>query len=309
MVRVASSGRRQRTVRAPCSLTRMLVFVGCSLVAFMAIQIFWMDNIHALSSPRPGSPSMPMNTDHHHTGNDSSSVANTGKATTVAFAVSVTGCGADPITEGGAVLQHSIHRASIHGQGKYDYKLFAIYHPSASKCALPLAALGYELLERDVFVNVAMDIEGEYLRNKIGSNGCCGEKELIKLEAYKLTDYPIVVHLDLDVLILKPLDDLFDMMLLGPQSVDNTNDFVMQEHDHQPEPLPERINAFFTLDYNMVKPGAKFKPVQGGFLVTRPDLAVYEEFRSIVKKGDFRNGSGWGGKVGPFYGSMTFQGA
>ena len=58
----------------------------------------------------------------------------------------------------------------------------------------------------------------------------------------------------------------------------------------------------------MVGPGRKFKPVQGGFLALRPDMGVYEEFVSIIKKGDFRENGGWGGQVGPFYGSMTFQG-
>jgi len=72
----------------------------------------------------------------------------------------------------------------------------------------------------------------------------------------------------------------------------------------------------------------------------RPSMDVYNEFKEIVKKGDFRdkgyvrefvifdcssrvfslshsflhdtninnNNRGWGGLVGPFYGSMTFQG-
>lgn len=228
----------------------------------------------------------------------------------VAYAVSVTGCGSDPITEGGAVLKHSIHRVSVRGggqnhssTGRYDYKLFAIYHPDAEACALPLQELGYTLLKRDVFLPVA-DIQGEFLREHIEANGCCGEKELIKLEAYMLTDYPIVVHLDLDVLVLKPLDDLFDMMLQGPQSVPHYKQFVMWP-DRE---LPTTINAFYTLDYNMVAPRVPYKPVQGGFLVTRPDRDVYEEFRAIVREGDFRERSGWGGKVGPFHGSMTFQG-
>lgn len=58
----------------------------------------------------------------------------------------------------------------------------------------------------------------------------------------------------------------------------------------------------------MVGPGRAYKPVQGGFLVLRPDMNVYNEFVSIIKKGDFRERGGWGGLVGPFYGSMTFQG-
>ena len=40
----------------------------------------------------------------------------------------------------------------------------------------------------------------------------------------------------------------------------------------------------------------------------RPDKAVYEELVEIVKEGDFREGKGWGGLVGPFYGAMTIQG-
>lgn len=227
---------------------------------------------------------------------------------TIAFAVSVTGCGSDPITEGAAVLGHSIHQSSIRntkGTGRYDYALFAIYHPDARACAVPLRDLGWTLLERNVFVNVT-DIEGEFLRTRISKNGCCGEKELIKLEAFRLTEYPIVVHLDLDVLVLQPLDDLFDMMLKGPESValEKRNEILMWKD----RPLPTRINAFYTYDYNMVHPGLKYKPVQGGFLVVRPNMTVYEEFREIVRKGDFQSSGGWGGAVGPFYGSMTFQG-
>ena len=47
---------------------------------------------------------------------------------------------------------------------------------------------------------------------------------------------------------------------------------------------------------NMARPGAKHSPMQGGFLVVRPDLDVYKEFVGIVKKGDFQQGSGWGGQ-------------
>lgn len=58
----------------------------------------------------------------------------------------------------------------------------------------------------------------------------------------------------------------------------------------------------------MVNPRTPNKPVQGGFLVLRPSMASYNEFVEIVREGDFRENGGWGGQVGPFYGSMTFQG-
>ena len=43
----------------------------------------------------------------------------------IGYAVSITGCGADPLTEGAAVLKHSIHMA--HAQtNKYDFEMYAI---------------------------------------------------------------------------------------------------------------------------------------------------------------------------------------
>ncbi|GKY95787.1 hypothetical protein MPSEU_000539400 [Mayamaea pseudoterrestris] len=283
----------------------------CGVIVLICVILFIETSTSTTSRPDAAARSslLQLRTKSASAGND---VSQKKGLATVAFAVSITGCGTDPITEGAAVLMHSIHRASVHGSlsGKYDYDLFAIYHPQAAECAKPLQKIGWNLLERDVFVKVS-DIKGDYLREKIESNGCCGEKELIKLEAYTLTDYPIVVHLDLDVLVLKPMDDVFDMML-ATESVDAAqySDILMP---YPPQTMPARINAFFTYDYNMVSPLTVHKPVQGGLIILRPDLHVYEEFRQIVLEGDFRsshgsNGSGWGGKVGPFHGSMTFQG-
>lgn len=176
----------------------------------------------------------------------------TTETTTIGFAVTITGCGKDPITEGAAVLKHSIHLASVHGNlgGKYDYKMYAIYHPSGIKCAKTLESLGYTLVERETPVAVK-DIEGDYLRSKIEKNGCCGEKELVKLEAYTLTQHLVVVHLDLDTLILQPLDGVFDWMLAGnqAQSFDASNIAQQWPNDE----IPKKINAFFTRDCKLRK--------------------------------------------------------
>jgi hypothetical protein len=168
---------------------------------------------------------------------------------TIGYAVTITGCGSDPISEGAAVLKHAIHLVSSQGNkgGRYNYKMYAIYHPDGEACALPLQDLGYTLLKRDTPVAVK-DIQGDYLREKIEKNGCCGEKELVKLEAYTLIQHPIVVHLDLDVLILKPMDALFDWMLVDPQQLlvhyDTTGIPIMWPKLEEP-PKP---NAFFTRD-------------------------------------------------------------
>ena len=168
---------------------------------------------------------------------------------TIGYAVTITGCGSDPITEGAAVLKHAVHLVSSQGTkgGRYNYQMYAIYHPDGEACALPLKDLGYTLLKRETPVAVK-DIQGDFLREKIEKNGCCGEKELVKLEAYTLIQHPIVVHLDLDVLILKPMDALFDWMLVDPQQLlvnyDTTGIPIMWPEMQVP-PTP---NAFFTRD-------------------------------------------------------------
>jgi hypothetical protein len=127
-----------------------------------------------------------------------------------------------------------------------------------------------------------------------------------------LTQHPIVIHVDLDVLILKPMDDIIDFML-QPKSVRRAKDAHTHSHSHLPlmwpeKPIPDDIQLLFTKDYNMVGPKRPDKPFQGGFFVLKPNLGVYQEFVNIVKEGDYHIKGGWGKKVGPFYGGMTIQG-
>lgn len=222
--------------------------------------------------------------------NVSATSATTTSATaTIAYAVSVTGCGGKfPTGDPAAVLEHSIHRA--HEGSRYDYHLYAIYHPSAEHCALPLKQLGYRLLKRETFVRPE-DIQGEFLRERIPKSGCCGEKELVKFEAYTLTDYPIVVLLDLDCLILKPMDDLFDVMLMTGRNETSASEPNLHSDRFKKAlkwpniTLPQKINAFFTKDYLMGIPtDQKNMPFQGGFLVLRPSMAVYKEFKVSQKQ-------------------------
>jgi len=120
------------------------------------------------------------------TAKDESFQQTSADAVTIGFAVTVTGCGSDPITDGAAVLKQSIPLASIHGNlgGRYSYHMYAIYHPEGERCATALEPLGYTLVKRDTPVAVN-EIQGEFLRQNIEKNGCCGEKELVKLEGEK----------------------------------------------------------------------------------------------------------------------------
>jgi len=221
---------------------------------------------------------------------------------TIAYAVSLTACGPF-LTEGAAVLQHSIHLASYpFGGSNYAYKMYLFAHPSAKDCIEPFVKMGYNVLIKDTPIN-ASEIKTDFFREHVVKTGCCGEKEFLKLYAYTLTEHPIVVHLDLDSLILQPLDDLFDAMLLkdgerGPKLP------VMHG-----KPIPEKIEGYFTRDYNMVKPGKKNPPgIQGGFIVIRPNLEHFEEYKQVILEGDFRQFKGWAGKYGGYFGAQQIQG-
>lgn len=259
------------------------------------------------------------NDDHNHKHHDNNNNGEEGKrdktnkkkktvTTTIGVASTVTGCGTDPFVDGAAVLQYSLNR---HSTERYNYKMYILYHPSAYECVAPLSTLGFTLLERPTPIDV-QDIRGDGgLKERITQTGCCGEKELIKLEAYTLVDHPIIVHMDLDVLVLKPMDDVIDFMLDptsyqpgGPnESKLTTLPLMWPQQD-----IPNEITLLFTKDYNVVAPRRVDKPYQGGFFMIKPNMDTYEEFRQIILEGNYDVKSGWGKKVGPFHGGMTIQG-
>lgn len=226
--------------------------------------------------------------------------------TIIAYAVTLSGCNPhESLSDGAAVLRHSIALQSypLHPSSRYGFAMYALVHPNAMHCSNELSRVGYQILERDTPVQLK-DIKGEFLRENVSKNGCCGETEFVKLWAYTLVDHLAVVHLDLDTLVLQPMDDLFDAMDTNTDGDTTKLESSVMFH----KPLPTQIDAFFTRDYNMAR---KSKPVgvQGGFLVLRPSQQTFDDFLEIIREGDYRRQGGWGGKgYGPFYGAMTFQG-
>eukprot|EP00586_Coscinodiscus_wailesii_P009707 CAMPEP_0172510092 /NCGR_PEP_ID=MMETSP1066-20121228/226140_1 /TAXON_ID=671091 /ORGANISM="Coscinodiscus wailesii, Strain CCMP2513" /LENGTH=396 /DNA_ID=CAMNT_0013288921 /DNA_START=402 /DNA_END=1592 /DNA_ORIENTATION=+ len=223
------------------------------------------------------------------------------KKPTIAYVISITACGSDTsLIDGATVLSHSITLS----RSSYPHKLYAIVHPDARDCASPLRHVGFTVLIRDVPVPVA-EISSDFLREKVVTNGCCGEKEYIKLWVYSLVEHEIAVHLDTDTIILKKMDGLFDAMFLGPEGSPEARSLPVAFG----KALPKRIDAFFTRDYNMVK-NRKHVGVQGGFLVLKPSMQVFDDYSDIIRNGKFEGGrGGWGDAgFGGFYGSMTFQG-
>ena len=134
----------------------------------------------------------------------------------VAYAVSITHFTMAKEDEGefkmldrAAVLHKSIQLA-MEKSITYDYHLYAFVHPDAIECIPIMTSFGYRVQVRDTPFNIS-DIKNPELIEAQG-NGCCDEKEYLKLYSYLLSDYPVVVHLDLDTIVLRPMDDLFDIM-------------------------------------------------------------------------------------------------
>ena len=218
-----------------------------------------------------------------------------------------------------AVLRHSIHKQSIHdssSNSKYSYQMYAIVHKSCSEHANVLQQLGYKILVKPSPVLVKEITPGWYHDHVEGEN-CCGSAEFIKLYAYTLTDHPIVVHWDMDVAILQPLDDLYDSMLYdkstpeGQQARQNLLTQNQLQHPHQT--LPDSIDAFFTRDITSSQPWEYHQGVQGGFLVAKPSMEHFNMYIEFIKEGNYSKGRGnnygWGNLgYGGFQGAMAYQG-
>jgi hypothetical protein len=136
--------------------------------------------------------------------------------------------------------------------------------------------------------------------------GCCGETELLKFEAFKMTQHDAVILIDMDAMVLKSLDEAIDL-LLDRKVPANAAAHIM----HPDRPIPDDLWILYTPDYDVVWPDVKLKPAQGGFVILKPNVTIYNEIMDIVREGQWSRKLGWGTKeahVGRFYGDETFQG-
>jgi hypothetical protein len=117
----------------------------------------------------------------------------------------------------------------------------------------------------------------------------------------------------MDVAILQPMDELYDAMLYPSSHPIGEAARKSIERQHPEDPWPETIDAFFTRDITSAQPWERVTAVQGGFLVARPDKAVFDKYLEFIKEGNYTrgrgDGSGWGGLgYGGFQGAMAYQG-
>lgn len=239
--------------------------------------------------------------------------------TTIGYAISLIKCGDHQTTSAGLidaaiVLRHSVHMTSIRNPAsgsKYDYKMYAIVHEQAEKCSSVLKNVGFEVIVKDQPVKVDY-IRGDFLRKNIYREWCCGAAEFVKLYAYSKIPEPVVVHVDIDFAFMKPMDELFDAMLLDANSVEGKEARSRIARESSDKPLPDKIDAFFTLDWPQVIPGRK-AGFQAGFMVIRPNETVVQELVDIIREGNYTEGfsrqNGWHSSGhGAYVGAMAMQG-
>jgi hypothetical protein len=148
--------------------------------------------------------------------------------------------------------------------------------------------------------------------------GCCGEKELLKFEAFTLVQHDAVILLDVDSLVLKSLDEAIDLLLDGtvpPASSginsDPASHIMHYSPDDRRSTIPDDVWILYTPDYAMVDPSQDLKPAQGGFAIFKPNRTIYEQIMDIVREGKIEAEYGWGTpelNTDMFYGVKTFQG-
>lgn len=230
-----------------------------------------------------------------------------------------------------SVLKHSIELNSypLNPNSKYSAQFYGIVPPHLkdSGCAASLQAENFTV--RILDLPATPETIKPPLSQTIARNGCCGHSELMKLHIYTIDPklHPVSVNLDLDTLVLKPFDTLFDTILyphdtpngkiarerlisegyVAPTYIQQHKDNIIQ---HQ------TFDAFYTKDYNMVRQGWQEQRVgmQGGFMMVRPNQTIFDELIQIVKDGNFImgrdigkgwNGSGYGMHI---WGAQTIQG-
>jgi hypothetical protein len=202
-----------------------------------------------------------------------------------------------------AVLRHSIHQNSIHGNtnSKYSYQMYAFVHQeNCNDPSIPpfLRKLGYIPIIKPSPVALS-EIKNDWYRNHVESEMCCGKDEFLKLLAYNLTDHPVVVHWDIDVAVLQKMDDLYDAIIYGkdsPKGKAARSRIKLQRPNVQT--MPDQIDAFITRDITSAKPWEKKQAVQGGFVVARPNKDHLNEYLKFIREGNYLpgrgDGSGWG---------------
>lgn len=222
----------------------------------------------------------------------------------VAYVISVTSC--DEVLDGAAVLAESIRTVSQRSNYK-DYDFVAIVGEDIpADCRETLSLLGYRVLVKSLPFRVEELLSGEKISE---GGGCCGIQEYLKLHAFNMIAYKIVVHLDVDVLLFKPLDNLYDI-LLNESARASTVVKTIPSNQH----IPRDLEFLFVREYtqhNVRFPSNRTKNgVQGAFFIVKPSQERFNDIVRVLKETEYYGGNlGWARQhFGGYWGAAQIQG-
>jgi hypothetical protein len=238
----------------------------------------------------------------------------------VAYVITITDCvPEEPLWDGAAVLGRTImlnSKENPYSGSNYGAKLYAIIHESAAvDCARKYQRIGYEVIVKPSPVTKDQLIPGLTYFNANVEARCHSLKDYTILWAYTLTQHEIVVLVDVASYMIKPVDELFDAMLLDKDN--GGTDARKKIAFHWPQmgqpgktlvdyfiarttDLPEKIDAFLTKDYTAITSINLAMTQRNGvmeeFMVIRPNITHFDELTSMI-----REGGNWTSREGGWY--------
>jgi hypothetical protein len=181
--------------------------------------------------------------------------------------------------DGAAVLAYSVFKHARNA--KFRFSLVAFVHAFVKEARVSLTKLGYRVIMVPTPVNYT-SIPDPTTKEAVKTSGCCGDSELIKLAAYRLTEFDRVVHVDADTYFLQDFSQLLEL----------------------------DYSLLYTTDPSMVPPNTPMlkQPVQGGFMAVQPSEEDYTRIVGLYQTEKF-SGNGWGNSgLGYYWGGPTIQG-
>jgi len=201
----------------------------------------------------------------------------------VAYAIFVTDLQSRDWQDAMAIMAHGLQKAKA--KSKHDTTALVLAPerlPDDAKNML--LSFGFDdVVRRPVPVPLA-DIQSAIARGEMGHTQGTGkgvtfalEEEQIKYWGLALTQFDRVLVLDADTIVMDPMDELMELQ----------DDFVG------------------TYDFGVDCCGSRIPPVQGGFLLFRPNATDFENVNALTREGDWAAGWGWKrSRIGYWYGGI-----
>jgi hypothetical protein len=222
---------------------------------------------------------------------------NTSASVPVAYVISITSCA--EVLDGAAVLVESIRSTQ-----EPPFDLIAIVNQESTTCRRELQLLGYKVQVKTLPFSVENLTSS---KNIVEGEGCCGVEEFLKLYAFNMVEYKVVIHLDVDVIVMKSLAPLIDVLIRRNAQVDLRTIPSSQQ-------VSADVDFLFVREYKTFNPSEPTNRVkngiQGAFFVVRPSQERFQHLIQVLTETTYYKGNrGWNGeRFGGYWGSAQIQG-